>query len=326
MRRADHRPPYRHGLFELRARRNRFLEQPLIEIATHDGPAPEAPLVSGCDLYVRRAAHHHSLNRKAMLLDTRREIPPAQNPERTGIDAIAAQLVTGEAGTIQKKHAGAGSTQNRRSHRSRRTCARDQHIPHHVMLWHKVNCAIEGGLMSVWDVTNGFSASGMRGTFEPGATIGGARIQFAGALATYTAGRLTGRRRVASVGSDVIRAQILAQTMTAGIKLSARRHRPDGDEFSFPSGHTSVTFATATVLQRNFGWKAGIPAYALASYVAASRVQMKRHFLSDIAFGAGIGIVAGRTVTMGRGRTRFAVAPTISPNQAGVSLVLLDKR
>ena len=196
-----------------------------------------------------------------------------------------------------------------------------------TLTWLSIGGAIAAaGHTKDWDVTNGFSASGMRGTFEPGATIGGARAQLAGALATYTIGRVTGHGRVASVGSDLIRAQILAQTMTAGIKLSARRHRPDGDEFSFPSGHTSVTFATATVLQRNFGWKAGIPAYALASYVAASRVQMKRHFLSDVAFGAGIGIVAGRTVTVGRGRARFALAPAISPNQAGVSLVLLDKR
>ena len=177
-----------------------------------------------------------------------------------------------------------------------------------------------------WDVTHGFSGTQLRSTFQPGATIGGARAQIAGALATYAVGRVTRNKRVAGVGTDLIRAQLVAQTITAGIKLAARRHRPDGDEFSFPSGHSSVTFATATVLQRNFGWKAGVPAYALASYVAASRVQMKRHFFSDVAFGAAIGIVAGRTVTIGRGPARFAVAPTVSPNQAGVSFVLLDNR
>lgn len=196
-----------------------------------------------------------------------------------------------------------------------------------TLMWLGIGSTIAAaGHSKDWDVTNGFSASGTRSTFEPGATIGGARGQFAGALATYAFGRFTGQRRIASVGTDLIRAQILAQAITAGIKLSARRHRPDGDEYSFPSGHTSVTFATATVLQRNFGWKAGIPAYALASYVAASRVQMKRHFLSDVAFGATIGIVAGRTVTVGRGRARFAVAPSASAGQAGVSFVLLDKQ
>jgi PAP2 superfamily len=177
-----------------------------------------------------------------------------------------------------------------------------------------------------WDVTNGFSSARMGGTFDAGERIGGARAQMAGAFATYAIGRVTGHRQVASVGGDLIRAQVIAQVMTAGIKLAAQRHRPDGGEFSFPSGHSSVTFATATVVQRHFGWKAGIPAYALASYVAASRVQVKRHFFSDVAFGAAVGIVAGRTVTVGRGRARFAVSPTVSPNQAGVSLVLLDKR
>ena len=193
-----------------------------------------------------------------------------------------------------------------------------------TLTWLSIGGAIAAaGQTKDWDVTNGFSRSRTEGLFAPGATIGGARAQFAGALATYTVGKVTGQRRVAGVGTDLIRAQLLAQTLTAGIKLSARRHRPDGDEFSFPSGHTSVTFATATVVQRNFGWKAGVPAYALASYVAASRVQMKRHFLSDVAFGAAIGIVSGRTVTIGRGAARFAVSPAVSPNQAGVSFVLL---
>ena len=196
-----------------------------------------------------------------------------------------------------------------------------------TLTWLSIGATIAAaGRTRDWDVTNGFSGTRMRGTFAPGATIGGARAQFAGALATYAVGKVTRNQGVTRVGTDLIRAQLVAQTLTAGIKFAARRHRPDGEEFSFPSGHTSVTFATATVLQRNFGWKAGVPAYALASYVAASRVQMKRHFLSDVAFGATIGVIAGRTVTVGRGRARFAVAPAVSPNQAGVSFVLLDKR
>ena len=63
-----------------------------------------------------------------------------------------------------------------------------------------------------------------------------------------------------------------------------------------------MTFATATVLQRDLGWKVGVPAYGLATYVAASRIQDKRHFLSDVTFGAAIGIVAGRSVTIGQRR------------------------
>ena len=192
------------------------------------------------------------------------------------------------------------------------------------LTWLAIGGAIAAtGQAKDWDVTRSFSASRMGGTFEAGATVGGARAQFAGALATYTVGRVIKHQKVASVGSELMRAQILAQAMTAGIKLSARRHRPDGGEFSFPSGHTSVTFATATVLQRNFGWKAGIPGYALASYVAASRVNVKRHFFRDVAFGATVGIIAGRTVTIGSGRARFAVSPSASPAHAGVSFSLI---
>jgi hypothetical protein len=55
-------------------------------------------------------------------------------------------------------------------------------------------------------------------------------------------------------------------------------------------------------------------------------VQVKRHFLSDVAFGAALGIVAGRTVTLGTGRTSFALSPTVSPHKAGVSFTLLEKR
>lgn len=193
------------------------------------------------------------------------------------------------------------------------------------LTWLTIGAAVAAtGQTKDWDVSNGFSRSRMRGIFDAGETIGGARAQLAGALATYAIGRASGHVKVARVGGDLIRAQVLAQAMTAGIKLSARRNRPDGGEFSFPSGHTSVTFATATVVLRHFGWKAGVPAYAVASYVAASRVHVKRHFLSDVAFGAVVGVVAGRTVTIGVGKTRFALSPAVSRNQAGVSLVLLD--
>ena len=179
-----------------------------------------------------------------------------------------------------------------------------------------------------WDITTGFSkTSGRMGSMlKPGETIGGARVQLGTALATYAVGRITDKPRVTSLGVDLLRSQIVAQTLTAGIKLAVRRDRPDGGEFSFPSGHTSVTFATATVLQRHLGWKVGIPSYALASYVAASRVHKKRHFARDVAFGAAIGIVAGRTVTVGRGTTKFAVSPTVTPRAAGVSFTLLDTK
>jgi membrane-associated phospholipid phosphatase len=169
-------------------------------------------------------------------------------------------------------------------------------------------------------VSNVMSGSQRLGTmFSVGEAAGGAQMQLFGALGTYAVGRFSGHSRIATIGADLIQSQILAQSMTAAIKMSVQRTRPDGTQYSFPSGHSSVSFATATVLQRNLGWKAGIPAYGFATYVAASRIQDKRHFLSDVTFGAAIGIVAGRSVTVGKGDGKFAIAPSAAPGGGGIS-------
>ena len=199
--------------------------------------------------------------------------------------------------------------------------------------WTNIAILAAGGLGAAFahptdmGVSQTLSASqGMGSFFRIGETVGGARVQFAAALGSYAVGHFAGNRRVAAIGADLIQSQILAQTMTAAIKMSVQRTRPDGTQYSFPSGHSSVSFATATVLQRNLGWKVGVPAYGLATYVAASRIQDKRHFLSDVTFGAAIGIVAGRSVTVGRGDAKFAVAPAAAPGGGGISFTWLGAR
>ena len=176
-------------------------------------------------------------------------------------------------------------------------------------------------------VTGTMSRSSSLGSaFAPGETVGSAAAQMAGAIAVQVIGHASGSRRVAAVGSDLVRAQIVSQLVTQGIKFSVRRTRPDGTQYSFPSGHTATSFATATVLQRHFGWKVGVPAYAMATYVAASRVQVKRHFLSDVTMGAAIGIVGGRSVTVGRGDARFALAPAAVPGGAAIQFNWLGRQ
>jgi membrane-associated phospholipid phosphatase len=78
-------------------------------------------------------------------------------------------------------------------------------------------------------------------------------------------------------------------------------------------------------MQRHFGWKVGLPAYAAASYVAASRVEMKKHYLSDVTFGALLGITAGRTVSIGSGRKLF-VSPIASEMGPGVGVTLIGSK
>ena len=168
--------------------------------------------------------------------------------------------------------------------------------------------------------------TGIDASFEGGELLGGALFQVGGAFATYGLGRAVGRPGIASLGRDLVRAQLLTQGITQAMKYGVRRTRPDGSNAaSFPSGHSSGTFASATVLHRHYGWKAGVPAYAVATWVAASRLSENKHFLSDVAFGAAVGILGGRTVTFDHGSTRVEVAPLAVPAGAGVQLTVTGR-
>ena len=49
--------------------------------------------------------------------------------------------------------------------------------------------------------------------------------------------------------------------------------------------------------------------FAVAGYVAASRLTENRHFLSDVLFGSALGMAAGWTVVGRHGRDNFAFLP-----------------
>jgi len=158
---------------------------------------------------------------------------------------------------------------------------------------------------------------------DAGTPIGSGAAQVGAAFGAYLVGRIAGKPELAHVGADLFRAQLLDTAMVQGLKLASGRTRPDGSSYSFPSGHTSSAFATATVLQRHYGWKVGLPAYAVAAYVGGSRMAENRHYLSDVLFGAALGIVAGHAVTVGHGAHQFALTPVAVPGGAGVRFVHL---
>jgi membrane-associated phospholipid phosphatase len=84
---------------------------------------------------------------------------------------------------------------------------------------------------------------------------------------------------------------ILNQAITFSLKNIVRKERPDGDGFdSFPSRHTSTSFQSASFIQRRYGWKYGIPAYALASFSGFSRINADKHDIVDVVVGAALGI------------------------------------
>ena len=162
-------------------------------------------------------------------------------------------------------------------------------------------------------------------TLDAGAILGSGWVQIGGALTTYIIGRSKGHAQLAETGADLVRAQILDGAITQVVKVAVDRPRPDGSRYSFPSGHTSSAFATAAVLERHYGWKAGLPAYAAAAYVGGSRLSENKHYLSDVIVGAAIGVVCGRATSIGSGRARMAVSPIAAPGGAGVEFTWLGR-
>jgi membrane-associated phospholipid phosphatase len=128
-------------------------------------------------------------------------------------------------------------------------------------------------------------------------------------VGTYAIGRIFDKPKMSHLGMDLLRAQALTEILVEPLKLATHRERPDGSNHqSFPSGHAAVTFAAATVIERHLGWKNSVLGYAIASYVAASRLHDNRHYLSDVIFGSAVGAIAGRTVTE-HGREMWSFAP-----------------
>lgn len=71
--------------------------------------------------------------------------------------------------------------------------------------------------------------------------------------------------------------------LTHGLKLIVRRMRPDGsNELSFPSGHSTRAFVGASYIHYRYGFRRAIPAYIAAVAVAASRVDARKHYWSDV--------------------------------------------
>ena len=160
---------------------------------------------------------------------------------------------------------------------------------------------------------------GRKRFFEPGATIGDGVEQAAFALGTYVIGRATHSARVGALGADLVDAQIVNGVITVGIKAAVHRTRPNGSKHSFPSGHTSATFATAAIIQQHYGWKVATPFYALGGYVSVSRMVDHQHFASDVIFGAALGIVSGRAASFGHGLHRVSVSPIALPRGIAIA-------
>ena len=96
---------------------------------------------------------------------------------------------------------------------------------------------------------------------------------------------------------------VAAQGTTTILKSIAKYPRPnDPESYSFPSGHTTRAFVSASLLHKEYGDRSvwySIGGYSAATSVGALRVLRNEHWLADVLFGAGVGIGATEIVYWG---------------------------
>ncbi len=146
-------------------------------------------------------------------------------------------------------------------------------------------------------------------SFGHAATVGPALA------ATWLVGAIAGKREVSNAALWAAGAGTAAGVVTAGLKFVFGRSRPphnltyDFHPFtsnaSFPSGHTSFSFAIASSLAHatKDRWS-DVGFYAGAALTGLSRINDDKHWFSDVVGGAALGILVGRQLTGGRAGRR----------------------
>ncbi|HVF40859.1 MAG TPA: phosphatase PAP2 family protein [Gemmatimonadaceae bacterium] len=156
------------------------------------------------------------------------------------------------------------------------------------------------------------SATGFRIFGHPGTLIIGTSL--------YVVGRIDGQRRVQDLGLHSVEALLLSAAVTGSIKSLAGRARPyvdstnstsfslgrgfkSDDYRSFPSGHTALAFAFASVVSSETvrwwpqsRWLVGSVMYGGATLSGLSRIYDNQHWASDVVMGAAIGTLTGLKV------------------------------
>ena len=128
----------------------------------------------------------------------------------------------------------------------------------------------------------------------------------------------------------------IANGIVIPLKRWTSERRPDSsDGLSFPSGHTATAFVSAEFLRQEYKdtypW-IGAGGYAVAILTGYLRMYNNKHWFSDVAAGAGIGIISTRAtywlyptlknlITGKKGPTTTMVVPTYQNGGVGFCLV-----
>lgn len=170
-----------------------------------------------------------------------------------------------------------------------------------------------------------------------GSLIGDPYIHLGIAALVYGGGIAADSAKWKQTGEMLGEALILADASTFIIKEAVGRGRPDttsskgnfkplgfkSDYDSFPSMHTSSSFAIASVMASSSDSYAVKTAYYLAAtFVGFSRMYKNKHWASDVVFGAALGELSGRVVTAYHASgNKLTFAPMAIQGGAGLVMV-----
>lgn len=130
-----------------------------------------------------------------------------------------------------------------------------------------------------------------------------------------------------------VTASVVTLAITEPLKHWVKEERPDkSDRYSFPSGHTAISFMGAELIRLEYDNEAAaFGAYIVAAGTGLLRLYNRRHWASDLMAGAGIGILSARIAywmlpvydrlfSKRDSKKAFALMPGYSPYAWGPSL------
>lgn len=123
-------------------------------------------------------------------------------------------------------------------------------------------------------------------------------MQYAPAASVYAlnACGIEGKNNLKDRSIILATSYLIMTAVVLPLKSITKVERPDGSSNnSFPSGHTATAFAGAEFLWQEYKDKSiwyGVSGYIVATATGVFRVVNNRHWVTDVAAGAGIGILS----------------------------------
>jgi membrane-associated phospholipid phosphatase len=126
---------------------------------------------------------------------------------------------------------------------------------------------------------------------------------------------------------------VISGLAASAIKMAVGRQRPlstvnptsfghSGLNSSFPSGHTTVAFAAATVVAEQYPrWYIAAPLYAGAAGVGFSRMYANKHWMSDVVAGAMLGTATAHELRKFHKRRKKMSSWMLVPTFNGIQFV-----